>query len=179
MLSLFFNMNRLSVIVECTLVAIMYGCASSKKFNFQDAYIFSRHDYSKSYRNEPSKQNAIANESSFLDLELLQEPIYVTDNHHLNSRISPERLNLIPDENKGLSKRIIKKKIAKVTQDYASNNKKVPQQQIAGYFRTGMILGGTGVLSLIVGSLFGIGFLITIGVLLIIGGIVYVILDFL
>ncbi len=175
------------------------SCTSSKKFDFASAYKFRtiKHTPKTEQIQFPvanslqasTEENVhheidIENELTTAENELLER----TGLKSVGESISKEELkarlaSLDKKEKRQLRKELIKELKTEMKQmkamgksDFTSVSE-ASDLDMTGYTRTGVIVGGLGVIVLILGALFGVGALTAAGAILIIGGVIFILID--
>ncbi len=187
------SINILSFIV---MVIFISSCTSSKKFDFASAYKFRTIKHNLAEDTKPAELNEeklttsteittqkdITAELSDSQKKILQEMALMKGGESLSENELKERVqSLDKKEKKKLRKELMvelkseMKNLKSMEKNDISSTSKT--SELVGYTRTGVIIGAIGVIVLILGAIFGVGALTAAGAILIIGGVVFILID--
>ncbi len=199
-------MKRIAINISGFLacLTIISSCASHK-FNYSQAYYFKYYNYHKTDQAtlaENSKANHMGHESPLLvssekiiapaspdrieqASQHLPDKIHLPENRMENiSRVALEEhiKSLSRSERKSLIRQLKAEMKAFKNAESASIKKFDPQDvqrtsELRGYTRTGVIIGGLGVILLLLGGIFGVSALTFVGVVGVLAGVVFILLD--
>ncbi|MGK7395038.1 MAG: hypothetical protein ACNS62_10710 [Candidatus Cyclobacteriaceae bacterium M3_2C_046] len=182
------------------------SCSSSKKFSYKDAYFFDTYSYAKKENNSQKPANITANSSNTLKVleklgpaeEIATEPADIPTADLIKIRsvarevkqaeyqVEEKARQLAKAQQVNADKATTRKLKKELKQEFRSYKNKIREykdvtasQQVTGYMRTGLILGGVGLITIILGSLVAVEALTIVGALLIIGGIIFILMDLL
>jgi hypothetical protein len=188
--------------IALLLTAILYfsSCAGSKKIDFSTAYKFSRHNYQK-VNNQPlaKKENNIATtelyaSTSSISLENQDDNLERLEQNILDkinvtkaeaNRMEPEalanKISLMDRKQKKALKKEIKAELKHLKIQEPENPSSVKESnqtnELTDYMRWSIIIGSVGLVLLLLGAIFSVGFLSIVGALAIVGAAVLFILD--
>ena len=182
------------------LILLMGACAGSKKFDYQTAYKFSYYNYHKAgHENQAISEETIA--EPVLEASAGHpSPQTITEDNpkpempdvRVNTEIHEKPANFNKEafvaEYKSMSrqekkafKKELRAKLRELKKNPANTSdvKNVSMTQAEGdYLWLAILLGGVGLVLLILGAIFAVGFLTVIGALGIVAGAVFFILEF-
>lgn len=183
-----------SVYFFVCLSILLASCSGVKKFDYATAYNFKKVRIQSDHQNQ---QVPVSDSKGFRTFEKPSVAMKLSNqqNFHqtaFNPVTKIERVEISPVENiiaglpTDMSKKEVKKhikkeiKALKKQQPEKLSSKKKPAKvasEISGNLRTGLILGGVGIILLILGGTNGV--LAAVGTILILAGVVFVLLDLL
>ncbi len=179
---------------------LITSCASTKKVDFDSAYKFSRYNYNKSndsitgavgtdeYSNEmyaSAEKNSV--EISKKPLTDIEADLYkkigvsVEQGKSMKTEELTEEFKKLSGKDKRQIHKEIKTELRQISKNSASTTNDVSDtdglQDLEGYTRLAVIVGASGLLLLILGAVFSVGFLYFLGALAIVGAAVLFIID--
>ena len=180
-------------------IGFLASCTSSKKFDFASAYKFRTIKHSSkteqaqapasntlevSTEDNTSKELNIEKELSSAENKLLERTGLKAEEETITTEELKSRIeSLDKKEKRQLRKELIKelktemKQLKSMEESNYSTLAEANSLDMTGYTRTGVIVGGLGVIVLILGALFGVGALTAAGAILIIGGVIFILID--
>lgn len=182
------------------IICFLSSCAGSKKIDFNTAYKFSRYNYNKTVvENIPNEQRDLSGEKLFVSKEAIpveglderlsqiEEKIY----RKIEVSIENGKSMMVDELVQGFKKldrkekRELRKEIKTElkhlkhmeAENPSSINESNQTNELTEYMYVSIIIGSVGLVLLLLGAIFSVGFLSVIGALAIVGAAVLFILD--
>lgn len=193
---------KTNICISLFLTAILYfsSCAGTKKTDFSTAYKFSRHNYQK-VNNQPvtKKQDSIVSaelhaSNSIISLKNHDDNLERLEQNILDKinvtkaeayRMEPDalanKISRLDRRQKKALKKEIKAELKHLKTQEAENPSSIKESnqtnELTEYMRWSIIIGSVGLVLLLLGAIFSVGFLSIVGALAIVGAAVLFILD--
>jgi hypothetical protein len=188
-------------------ILFIFSCSGSKKFDYAKAYQFKKIKYEKHDKQPQEVSEAAVEAESATAVATVDEDVLVendiktriqraeaivldaieVDKSEAASMEKSEiksRINALERSDRRAMKRELKRELKSLKKEIAAgpastlDASEVQQiNELQGYTRTGVILGGIGLILLILGAIFGTSALYFVGVGLILAGVVFILVD--
>ncbi|MGF1638761.1 MAG: hypothetical protein ACFCUU_16925 [Cyclobacteriaceae bacterium] len=185
-----------------TAIIALSACSGTKKFDYASAYKFSKISHVQKTEKEPIVEEKIVDVPLLASAEemalaktqeeametsaqqLLEKTGIAKAGEKLDEAEVKARVNQMSGKEKRVFRKTLKKELKNMELDLASSHHSVEGisetskvNRLSGNTRTGVILGGIGIILLLISALFAAYPLNLVGVLLIIAGVVFILVD--
>lgn len=196
------KLTKWSAFLAAIIIIAISSCSSSKKFDYASAYKFRTIKHTPKNSEEKTKEpladaqllasteitqnEELGKEIEKSQNELLEKVGLVSKGENLSKKEIAERIqNLDKKEKRKIRKELVRelkaemKEVKRMEKSDVTSTATTQDIDVSGYTRVGIIMGGLGIIVLILGALFGVGALSIAGALLILGGVVFILIDLL
>jgi|GEM_PF-2300250 len=196
------KLTKWSAFLAAIVIIAISSCSSSKKFDYASAYKFGTIKHTPKNSEEKTKEpladaqllasteitqnEELGKEIEKSQNELLEKVGLASKDENLSKQELTERVqNLDKKEKRKIRKELVRelkaemKEVKRMEKSDVTSTAATQDIDVSGYTRVGIIMGGLGIIVLILGALFGVGALSIAGALLILGGVVFILIDLL
>lgn len=190
----------LNSVLFILIIIYFSSCTASKKVDFVTAYKFSRYNYQNSENDKRINNNGpLVSDELYVSKEIIKPKksnwkrveieqnildrigIAKEDEKEMETEFLAKKINQMSRMEKKAFRRELKKELKQLKnpdlENSYSTNESNETNELTDYMRWSIVVGSAGLVLLILGAIFSVGFLSTIGAIAIVGGLVLFILD--